>query len=155
MKFLVKGGPAYCFIMAGRYAKEAFSDIKTSIDGNPIEAPAPPVSCASLLAQKMGLSEQQTVMAAGFAGGIGLSGGGCGALGLAIWKISMEIGEIKMDGFSIKNPDAQAAIDRFLEITDYEFECSEIVGREFEDIHDHAEYIRSGGCSEIIKALAE
>jgi len=31
-----------------------------------------------MLAQKMGLSDMQTVMAAGFAGGIGLSGGACG-----------------------------------------------------------------------------
>ena len=33
----------------------------------------------------MGVSEMHTVMAAGLAGGIGLSGGACGALGAAIW----------------------------------------------------------------------
>ena len=38
-----------------------------------------------MLAQKMGASEMHAVMAAGFAGGIGLSGGACGALVAAIW----------------------------------------------------------------------
>jgi hypothetical protein len=34
------------------------------------------------------------------------------------------------------------------------FECSRIIGRRFEDIGDHASYLRDGGCSEIIDALA-
>lgn len=37
---------------------------------------------------------------------------------------------------------------------DFEFECSEIVGRRFENIGDHAGYLRDGGCSEIIEVLA-
>jgi hypothetical protein len=154
LKFVVKGGPAYCFRMAAGYAPEAFNDINTAFSENQIEAPSPPVSCASVLAQKMGLSEMHTVMAAGFAGGIGLSGGGCGALGAAIWIITMESGDVEMDGFEIKNPKARAVIDLFIKTTDYEFECSEIVGREFEDVGDHANYLRDGGCSEIIEALA-
>ena len=52
------------------------------------------------------------------------------------------------------NPRAGDAIDRFLESTDFEFECSEIVGRKFENVDDHADYLRDGGCSEIIEALA-
>jgi len=102
----------------------------------------------------MGVSEMHAVMAAGFAGGIGLSGGGCGALGAAIWIITMESGDIEMDGFEIKNLKAHAAIDRFIKTADYEFECSAIVGREFEDVGDHANYLRAGGCSQIIEALA-
>jgi len=42
----------------------------------------------------------------------------------------------------------------FVESSDYKFECSEIVGRKFEGIHDHAEYICKGGCSNIIDTLA-
>ncbi len=45
-------------------------------------------------------------------------------------------------------------IESFLESADYEFECSEIVGRTFENIGDHANYLCNGGCSEIIEALA-
>jgi len=72
LKFLVKGGPIVCFRMAARYAPEAFSDINTSLSEKRIEAPSPPVSCSAMLAQKMGVSDMHTVMAAGFAGGIGL-----------------------------------------------------------------------------------
>jgi hypothetical protein len=55
----------------------------------PVEAPAQPVSCAALLAHKMGLSDLQATMAAGFAGGIGLSGGACGALGVAMLALPL------------------------------------------------------------------
>jgi hypothetical protein len=45
-------------------------------------------------------------------------------------------------------------MDRFLKSTEYEFECSNIVGRQFENVNDHAAYVRDGGCSKIIEALA-
>jgi hypothetical protein len=45
-------------------------------------------------------------------------------------------------------------IERFLNSTDFEFECSKIVGRLFENISDHARYLHDGGCAKIIEALA-
>jgi len=153
-KFLIKGGPIGCFSMAAKYAPEAFSEINTILSEEHIEVPSPPVSCAAMLAQKMGETEIHTVMAAGFAGGIGFSGSACGALGAAIWILGMNIdteGDGKVD---FQNPRAEEAIERFLKSSDYEFECSEIVGRKFENIGDHADYLREGGCSEIIEALA-
>jgi len=63
-------------------------------------------------------------MAAGFAGGIGLSGGGCGALGAAIWLISMQEIEDGVFKLSMESPRAQAAIERYLASADYEFECA-------------------------------
>jgi hypothetical protein len=93
------------------------------------------------------------VMAAGFAGGIGLSGGACGALGAAIWIIGMNGSKERVGKIDFKDPRALDAIDRFLKCTDYEFECSEIVGRRFENIDDHAGYLRDGGCSKIIEVL--
>ena len=80
MFFLVKGGSIGCFRMAARYAPVAFDEIDTALSERHIEAPSPPVSCAAMLAQEMGASEMHTVMVAGFAGGIGLCGGACGAL---------------------------------------------------------------------------
>jgi len=53
-----------------------------------------------------------------------------------------------------QNPSALDAIDRFMKCTDNEFECSKIVGRRFENVDDHAGYLRDGGCSEIIEVLA-
>ena len=48
------------------------------------------------------------------------------------------------------NPKGQEVLDRFVEASDYEFECSEIVGRKFENVADHADHLRAGGCSEIV-----
>lgn len=154
LKFFIKGGPIGCFGMAARYAPLAFSDIDSTISEKPVEAPPLPVSCAAMLAQKMGVSDMHTVMAAGFAGGIGLSGGACGALGAAIWIIGMNHVKEGAKDFAFNCPNAQAAIERFLESADYEFECSKIVARKFENAADHACYLRDGGCSKIIEALA-
>jgi hypothetical protein len=155
LKFFLKGGPIGCFSMAARYAPVAFSDIKSTISEKPVDASSDPVSCASMLARKMGVSDMQAVMASGFAGGIGLSGGGCGALGAAIWIIGMNHIKDGDKDFAFNSPTIQAAIERFLESADYEFECSKIVGRKFENAADHASYVCAGGCSKIIEALAK
>jgi hypothetical protein len=154
LKFFIKGGPIGCFHLAAQYAPLAFSEINCALSEKQVETPAAPVSCAAMLAQKMGAFELHTVMAAGFAGGIGLSGGGCGALGAAIWIIGMNSGKqgAGMTGFN--NPTAIHAIERFLESSGNEFECSKIARRRFEDIDEHAGYLRAGGCTEIIEALA-
>jgi hypothetical protein len=140
--------------MAARYAQEAFSEINTALSEEHIEAPSPPVSCSAMLAQKMGVSELHTVMAAGLAGGIGLSGGACGALGAAIWIIGINSLKEGVGKIDYKHPSGLDAIEKFAKCTDYEFECSKIVGRRFESIGDHAGYLRDGGCSEIIEVLA-
>jgi hypothetical protein len=152
--FLIKGGTIHCLRMAGQYASAAYREINTALFEKHFEAPSPPVSCAALLAKKMGATDMHAVMAAGLAGGIGLSGGACGALGAAIWLIGMNSindGNNKRD---FKNPGARDALKRFMKSTDYEFECSKIVGRKFEDVNDHAGYLRNGGCEQIIEVLA-
>jgi hypothetical protein len=157
-KFFVKGGPIRCFTMAARYAPLALSEINATYSSEALDLPASPLSCATLLAQKMGASEAQAVMAAGFAGGIGLSGGGCGALGAAIWISAMNA--IKNGATSnlyeskAFQSQAEDTIERFLQSAGYEFECSKIVGRKFENVGDHAAHLRAGGCSEIISTLA-
>ena len=152
--FLIKGGTIGCTRRATRYAPVAFGDINTALKDESIEAPSPPVSCAAMLAKKMGLSDMHTVMLAGFAGGIGLSGGACGALGAAIWIIAMNSIEERDGKVEYKDPKAQEAIERFIKCSDYEFECSEIVGRKFESVDDHARYLQDGGCSKIVEVLA-
>lgn len=175
--FLIKGGTIGCFKMASWYAPLAFEEIDTALTdaagtedaaGTPFlrdeaeEQEPPPVSCAALLARKMGRSEEHAMMASGLAGGIGLCGGACGALGAAIWFQAMEVsrekrekkGKVRYEDH-LRDPRGQALIDRFLKASDFRFECSEIVGRVFEDVADHAEYVRSGGCRELIEALAQ
>jgi len=153
LRFFLKGGPIVCFSMSANYARIAFDEINITLSEKHTKAPPPPVSCASLLAQKMGASDLHAVMAAGFAGGIGLSGGACGVLGAAIWIIGMNTSKETGGKPGYDNPLALAAIERYLESTDYEFECSKIVGRKFVNVEDHAGYLREGGCSKIIEAL--
>jgi len=152
--FLFKGGAIGCFRMASRYATVAYSEINTALSEKQIEVPARPVSCAALLARKMGISELQTVMVAGLAGGIGLCGGACGALGAAIWINGMNCIKEGNSKFGMNDPRTLEIIERFLKNTDYEFECSEIVGRRFESVADHAGFLRDGGCSKNIEVLA-
>ena len=152
--FLVKGGAIGCFRMAAAYAPVAFGEINRALSEDHVESPPAPVSCSAMLARKMGVSDRHTVMAAGFAGGIGLSGGACGALGAAIWILgvkSLKEGGGKLDS---KASGAVDAMDRFLKCTGHEFECSNIVGRKFESVSDHASYLCNGGCSKIIEVLA-
>lgn len=152
--FLLKGGTIHCFRMAAKYAPVAYDDVNAALSDTTVEAPSPPVSCAAVLAQKLGTSDMQTVMAAGLAGGIGLCGGACGALGAALWirgVRSLQEGNAKI-GFNDSR--GVATIDRFLKCTDHRFECSEIVGRKFENVDDHAGFLHEGGCAEIIEALA-
>ncbi len=154
MFFLLKGGTIGCFRMAAKYAKVAFSEINSALSEKHSEELSAPVSCAALLAHKMGVSEMHTVMAAGLAGGIGLCGGGCGALGAAIWIMGMNNSREHGDEIDFEDPRALALIDRFLICTDFKFQCSEIVGRKFENIDDHARYLSDGGCAKIIEVLA-
>ncbi|NNL75042.1 MAG: C_GCAxxG_C_C family protein, partial [Desulfobacterales bacterium] len=152
--FLIKGGTIGCLRMAVEYAPLAFTEINTALSEKHTKEPSTPVSCSAMLAQNMGVSDMHKVMAAGFAGGIGLNGGACGALGTAIWIIGMN--GLKGDGGKIdfKRPEATAAINRFSKYTDFEFECCKIVGRRFENVSDHAGYLRKGGCSKIIQLLS-
>jgi hypothetical protein len=152
--FLLKSAiTGSCFGIAARYAPAAFDEINIAFSEKRVEAPLAPLSCSAILAQKMGASAMQTVMAAGFAGGIGLSGGACGALGAAIWILGMNL--LKEGGeFTFQAPYAVEVIERFKKSSGGEFECSKIAGRMFESIDDHASYLRDGGCSKIIEALA-
>ncbi len=152
--FLIKGGSIGCFRMAATYAPAAYKAINSALSENDVNVPSPPVSCAAILAKKMGASEQQTVMAAGLAGGIGLYGGACGALGAAIWILTMDASKEEKPKLDFNSPKALVLIEEFLKDSDYEFECSEIVGRKFENVKDHAKYLHEGGCSKIIDILA-
>lgn len=152
--FLIKGGAIGCFRMAANYAPTAFDEINSAFSEDPTEVPPPPVSCAAVVAQKMGASDLQTVMAAGFAGGIGLSGGACGALGAAIWLTSIKRLTEGVNQVDFNDPRASALVDIFVESSNYEFECAEIVGRKFDSVNDHANYMSNGGCAKIIEVLA-
>jgi hypothetical protein len=153
LRYFVKGGPITCFRMAVRFAPIAFSEINSALAEAPSEVSSPRASCAAKLARSIGASEMHTVMAAGLAGGIGLSGGACGALGAAVWLTAMS-NPGQITGLSADGTRVGEAIEAFLASSDHQFECTEIVGRSFNDVNDHARYVCNGGCSTIIDALA-
>jgi hypothetical protein len=153
--FLLKGGTVGCFRMAARYAPVADAAVEAAFREEQAAPLASPASCAALLVREWGASELYAVMAAGWAGGIGLSGGACGALGAAIWLTALQALQGGAKKVDFKDPKASALIDRFLRGSDFEFECSKIVGRRFESIADHAAYLRGGGCAKVLQALAE
>jgi hypothetical protein len=154
VRFLIKSAPTgSCFGMAARCAKRSFREINVALAERQMEAPPAPVSCSAMLAQTMGASDLHVVMAAGLAGGIGLSGGACGALGAALWIKGMNNHEEDNSKVDLQEPKVLDVMERFGTCTNGEFECSKIVGRKFESIADHAGHLRTGGCSEIIEAL--
>jgi hypothetical protein len=152
--FLIKGKTIGCIRMSARYAPIAFNAIDSAFSRTDIDVPDPPVSCAAILAQKMGASEMHTVMASGLAGGIGLCGGACGALGAAIWITGMRRSKQPNRKTAFKDPASMRVVERFLKQTKYRFECSEITGRKFENPAEHAAFLREGGCKEVIEVLA-
>ncbi len=156
VRFLIKSAPkGSCLGMAARCAKASFREINAALSEAQVETPPAPVSCTAMLAQRMGASDMHVVMAAGLAGGIGLSGGACGALGAAIWMSgvnSLKEGASQIDN---KASEVSNAIERFSNCTGGEFECSKIAGRKFESIADHANYLRNGGCSKILEVLTD
>jgi hypothetical protein len=93
-------------------------------------------------------------MAAGLAGGMGLSGNACGALGAAVWMISLKRLKDGEKGASFQDKELEGLIQNFYEKTDFEMECKVITGREFKSLDEHTEYIQSGGCRELIDILA-
>ncbi|MCB2230325.1 C-GCAxxG-C-C family protein [bacterium] len=152
--FLLKGGVVRCMRRAAAYASEALNEIESAL-AEPIgEVPRQPVSCAAMLARKMGATEMQAVMASGLAGGIGLCGGGCGALGAALWIIGLRTCEQEGGTVTFDNPELADKVEKFLEFTGYKFECAEIVGRKFRDLADHSAYLHDGGCTGLIDLLA-
>ena len=122
--FLIKGGTISCMRLASRYAPRALDEINSALSENSEETSSYPVSCSAILAQKMGVSDMHTVMAAGLAGGIGLCGGACGALGTAIWIMEIKKNQEGKGKIDFNDPNALELIEKFLQCTDYEFECS-------------------------------
>lgn len=151
--FLLQGGTIKCLRKARKYAPAAFAELESAFSEEPVDIPSPPTGCAALLAQKAGVSDLHKIMASGLAGGIGLSGGGCGALGAAIWILTMKNIEEGDSNIDFKNPHALKEIEKFTKCTEGEFECAKIVGRKFNHLSDHAEFVGNGGCSRIIEAL--
>lgn len=153
-KYMLTGKFLSCFTLAGKWAPEAIKATNEGLVIGQQEFTEPAMSCASEVIKKMGGTDEEMAMVAGFAGGMGLSGNGCGALSAAIWKTILEL--IKQNKWkpSLSDPDSEKIVNKFFEVTNYEMECHKICGKHFNSIHEHTEFIKNGGCSKIIEILS-
>lgn len=145
-----------CFNLIVKWTPEAIHAANKGLSEKTIQS-QPCLSCATEVVQKMGASDEEAVMVAGFAGGIGLSGNACGALGAVIWYKMLDWGK-KHPGKTpamFNNPDANKILRAFYIQTDSEMLCYKICGKQFNTIDEHSEYIKNGGCQKLIDELAK
>jgi hypothetical protein len=153
-KYFLTGRFISCFRLVEKWAPEAFQSAAEGLSREHTDLPQQPISCASEVARRMGASDEQMVMVAGFAGGLGLSGNACGALSAAIWMNTLTWCGEHPGTPAMENPIARTTLESFFRATDYKILCSEIAGQQFNTINDHSEFIRTSGCEKLIDALA-
>ncbi len=144
----------YCVNLAEQWVPEAIKSATEGLSRRQSGLSQPPVSCASEVAKRMGAGDEEMVMVAGFAGGLGLGGHGCGALSAAIWMKSLAWCRKNPGKSAYKNPDAKSALKAFFHAAGSEMLCHKITGQRFAAIDDHSEFIKNGGCGKLIDALA-
>jgi hypothetical protein len=154
-KYMLSGKFVACFKLAGKWAPEALEAAKEGLSEKESGLPPETLSCASELIRKCGGSEKEITMVAGFAGGLGLSGSGCGALAAALWKNALVTNRKEDEKEASFDPHTNPVLQVFYEETDYEIECRNICGKNFESLEDHSKFVRNGGCRKLIHLLAK
>jgi Putative redox-active protein (C_GCAxxG_C_C) len=153
-KHFFSGKFVSCFSLAQEWAPEAIQSAREGLSNEHNDLPPVPMSCASEVVKKMGASDEEMVMVAGFAGGLGLCGNACGALSAAIWMKTLNwCRKNKKSAFSSK--EAEETIEKFYSETDYEMLCNNISAKCFKSVEDHTEFIKDGGCDKLINSLAQ
>jgi hypothetical protein len=159
LKIILHGGlkNSPCFKLADKWAPEAIQSATTGLSLKQTDLPQNTVSCASEVVRRMGGSDEEMVMVAGFAGGLGLKGNACGALGATIWMKTLawckeHPGESPFKyGASIK----PKILEAFYSATGSEILCQRITGQTFKTINDHTSFLKNGGCNKLINVLSD
>lgn len=154
-KYILTGRVFHCFNLAEKWVPEAIETAKQSLKQEALELPQICISCASEVAKKMGANDEEMIMVAGFAGGLGLSGNACGALSAAIWMNSIKWCKENQKKSSFNNPNANSTLQKFIETTKSEMLCEKISGQRFDTLEKHTEFIEKGGCRKLITVLVE
>lgn len=153
-KYMLSGRFLHCFQMAEDWAPEAVDKAKKALEAKSHNFENA-MSCATEVARKMGASEKEMVMVAGFAGGLGLSGSACGALSAAIWMHALNWCRVHKAGSATEDPYAKEVIKAFTVFTDGNMLCEDISQKRFNDVKEHTNYIKNGGCMELIDKLSQ
>jgi hypothetical protein len=152
-KYFFSGRFLHCFDLAQKWAPEAVQSAMKGLNKIPPKNCGACINCASRVIQLMGGTEEEMAMVAGFAGGLGLSGSGCGALSAAIWKKSLDWCKENNKKSSFKNSNAKETIESFL-TQETKILCSEITNRTFKNIDEYTAFIKAGGCTNLINSLS-
>jgi len=153
-KYMISGRFLHCFQLAEDWAPEAVNKAKKAIQAKPFDFQHS-LSCATEVAQKMGASEKEMVMVAGFAGGLGLSGSGCGALSAALWMNALSWCREHKTASGNQDPKAEELMRAFKVFTDEKYLCKDISQTQLNTVKEHTQYIKNGGCRELIEELSE
>ncbi len=144
-----------CMNLVEKWAPEAIQAAKNGLISTQKDLFPASKSCACEVAKKMGANNEEMVTVSGLAGGIGLSGQGCGALGAAIWQSSLDWCKNHPGESGYSNPHSKDILQAFSDETNSEFLCHKISGQHFNTIRDHTEYLNKGGCKNLINKLAK
>lgn len=160
IKFMLKALPGgftnmICMNLTEKWAPEAILAAKEGLSDKHNKSARQSLSCASEVIKKMGGNDEEAVTAAGFAGGIGLSGNACGALGAAIWMSSLTWCKEHPGESGYLNPNSKKILEAFYNHTGSEILCPEISGQNFKTTEDHTTFIKTGGCDKLINILAQ
>jgi hypothetical protein len=159
-KFILKSLPGgftnmVCMNLAEKWLPQAIQSAKEGLSVEHHEIPELPVSCASEAIKKMGATNEEMVMVSGLAGGMGLSGMACGALGAVIWWNTLQWCRNNPAQSGYNNPKSKEILQVFNDITGSEILCANICGQSFNSIEEHAAYVKNGGCHKLIHGIAQ
>jgi len=158
VKILLQGGMrnSTCFRLADKWAPEAIQSATAGLSALPADVPRPCMNCASEVVSRKGGSNEEMVMVSGFAGGMGLTGFACGALGAAIWMDSLAWCRENpgKSSFEYGRKSSSKILEVFNYTTGKEILCEKITAKSFTSIRDHSDFIRDGGCEKVINALS-
>lgn len=169
LKYLFTGKGSLCAKLAVKWAPQAYHIICSSTFNSPRQNPKASTACTVALAKRLNAGEKEQLMVAGLSGGLGLSGGACGALASAVWlktlKWLKENKESKDSFFKALRqeltqsgdfyPDIKNIQKRFESLTKGAFLCRDLTKRDFLSVEEHCDFIANGGCKEIISLLEE
>ncbi len=143
-----------CWNLADKWTEDAIGSAKVGLSTEPDEIPSGAISCASETARKMRATDEEIVTVAGFAGGLGLGGDACGAMIAAMWLRSIAFAKENPGKAVHSNEYASNLMFTFDDHTGSKFKCKDICKRTFKSVEEHSEFIRNGGCAELIEVLA-
>jgi len=144
-----------CFNLMSKWTPDAITAVKEGLVRKKSQC-RPCLSCSAEVLKKMGATHEESIMVAGFAGGIGLSGNACGALSAVIWY-SMLVYSRKNHGkrpAMFNNLQAKRILSIFYQQTNAEILCRKISGKQFASVDEHTAYLQNGGCRGLLEALA-